>query len=144
MIAYDDAVATARSLIGTPYSELDCINLIKAIIRRSKGGIKNYTDAGTNALWKSYTSSGRYKHLIKRYYDINRAYVLDPHPCAGWLVFKERTTNSGYDVHHVGFFTADGTVIHSSSVKGKVVEEKFTVTSGWNCCAKHRYISSAD
>ena len=29
MVKTMDAIRTARSLIGTPYSELDCINLIK-------------------------------------------------------------------------------------------------------------------
>lgn len=29
MIQTSDAIATARALIGTPYSELYCINLIK-------------------------------------------------------------------------------------------------------------------
>ena len=33
MIKADDAIRVARSLIGTPYSELDCINLIKRVIR---------------------------------------------------------------------------------------------------------------
>lgn len=140
MITYDDALYTARRYIGTPYSDMDCINLIKAIIRKSRGGIRNYTDAGTNALWDSYEKSGRYKHLIVRYSNIDRASAFYPHPCAGWLVFKR----NGYDVHHVGFFTADNTVIHSSSVKGKVVEENFDVRNGWNCCGKHRYIIAVD
>ena len=32
MIKSSDAIRTARRLIGTPYSELDCINLIKKVI----------------------------------------------------------------------------------------------------------------
>ena len=35
MIKTQDAIATARALIGTPYSELDCINLIKRVIHSS-------------------------------------------------------------------------------------------------------------
>ena len=53
MIKAEDAIAVARSLIGTPYSEMDCINLIKRVIRTSPGGVSDYTTAGTNALWKS-------------------------------------------------------------------------------------------
>ena len=57
MIKAKDAIEKARSLIGTPYKELDCINLIKKVIRTSPGGVSNYTTAGTNTLWKSYDAS---------------------------------------------------------------------------------------
>jgi len=50
MIETSEAIRTARALIGTPYSELDCINLIKKVIRTAPGGDKNYTTAGTNDL----------------------------------------------------------------------------------------------
>lgn len=33
MIKTKDAISIARSLIGTPYSELDCINLIKKVTK---------------------------------------------------------------------------------------------------------------
>lgn len=38
MIKTQDAIDTARALIGTPYSELDCINLILNLMPISKGG----------------------------------------------------------------------------------------------------------
>lgn len=50
MIKAQDAISAARALIGTPYSELDCINLIKRVIRTAPGGVPLYTTAGTNAL----------------------------------------------------------------------------------------------
>lgn len=50
MIKAQDAISAARALIGTPYSELDCINLIKRVIRTAPGGVPWYTTAGTNAL----------------------------------------------------------------------------------------------
>ena len=43
MIKTSEAIRTARALIGTPYSELDCINLIKKVIRTAPGGDKRYT-----------------------------------------------------------------------------------------------------
>lgn len=55
MIRYEDAIRIGRSLMGTPYSELDCINLIKKVIRTAPGGVPKYTTAGTNSLWKSNT-----------------------------------------------------------------------------------------
>ena len=57
MIKTQDAIAAARGLIGTPYSELDCINLIKRVIRTSPGGAPGYTTAGTNTLWNSYNAT---------------------------------------------------------------------------------------
>ena len=53
MITARDAIETGRALLGTPYSELDCINFIKRIIRTAPGGVPGYTVAGTNSLWKS-------------------------------------------------------------------------------------------
>lgn len=53
---------------------------------------------------------------------------------AGMLAFKR----SGEDVHHVGLVTDEGTVIHSSSVKGKVVET--ALDCSWHLLAVHRYI----
>ena len=38
MIRNEDAIRAARALIGTPYSELDCIGLIVRVIRTSPGG----------------------------------------------------------------------------------------------------------
>ena len=66
MIKAQDAIRAARSLIGTPYSELDCINLIKRVIRTAPGGVPWYTTAGTNALWASYIASDKYRDIIWR------------------------------------------------------------------------------
>ena len=45
MISVNEAIRVVRGLIGTAYSELDCINLIKMVIRTSAGGDKHYTTA---------------------------------------------------------------------------------------------------
>lgn len=129
MIKADDAIRTARSLIGTPYSELDCINLIKRVIRTAPGGVPGYTTAGTNSLWKSYDMSAKYRDLTWRQEGIQGAR-------AGMLAFKR----SGEDVHHVGLVTGEGTVIHSSSAKGCVVETALDDT--WQLLAVHRYIEA--
>ena len=50
------------------------------------------------------------------------------------LAFKQ----DGADVHHVGLVTECGTVIHSSSVKGRVVETALDDT--WRLLAMHRDI----
>ena len=63
MIETSEAIRTARALIGTAYSELDCINLIKKVIRTAPGGDKNYTTAGTNDLWNSDSKSAKYRDL---------------------------------------------------------------------------------
>lgn len=127
MVKTMDAIRTARSLLGTPYSEIDCIGLIVRVIRTSPGGVGAYRTAGTNTLWRSAEASAKYCDLTWRQEGISGAQ-------AGMLAFKRR----GTDVHHVGLVTGDGTVIHSSSAAGKVVETKLDDT--WKLLAAHRYI----
>ena len=130
MITTRNAIATARGLLGTPYAEMDCINLIKAVIRRSPGGVPDYTTAGTNTLWNSYDAAPKYRDLIWRQESTEGAR-------AGMLAFKR----SGEDVHHVGLVTFDGTVVHSSSAQGMVVETP--LDGSWNLLGIHRYIEAA-
>ena len=158
MIKTQDAIRLARSMIGTPYSRVDCIGLIKWIIRQAPGCVPGYTTAGTNSLWKSYDMSAKYRDLTWRQEGIQGAR-------AGMLAFKR----SGEDVHHVGIVAerpqcgmqrggdresqgAEGdyanspgscrmTVIHSSSVKGEVVET--ALDGSWALLAIHRYIEAA-
>ena len=130
MIKAQDAISAARALIGTPYSELDCINLIKRVIRTAPGGVPWYTTAGTNALWASYISSDKYRDIIWRQEGIAGAR-------AGMLALKKH----GGDVHHVGLVTGEGTVIHSSSAAGRVVET--ALDESWHLLAQHRYIEVA-
>ena len=127
MVKTMDAIRTARSLLGTPYSEIDCIGLIVRVIRTSPGGVGAYRTAGTNTLWRSAKASAKYRDLTWRQEGIAGAR-------AGMLAFKRRSR----DVHHVGLVTGDGTVIHSSSAAGKVVETKLDDT--WQLLAVHRYI----
>ena len=131
MIKAKDAIKTARALMGTPYSEMDCIALIRAVIKRSSGGVSDYRCEGTNWLWRSIDNSGKYRHLVWRQESLDGA-------CEGMLAFKR----SGDDVHHVGIVTQDGTVIHSSSVQGRVVETALDGT--WHLLGKHRYIEIGD
>ena len=131
MIKAQDAIRVARSLIGTPYAELDCINLIKKVIRTAPGGVPGYTTAGTNTLWNSRNASAKYRDLTYTQEGITGAR-------AGMLAFKR----SGSNVHHVGLVTGEGTVIHSSSIKGCVVETE--LDSSWRLLAKHRYICTEE
>lgn len=130
-----DAIRIARGLIGTPYSELDCINLIKKVIRTAPGGDKTYTTAGTNALWDSFNMSAKYKDLTWRQAGLTGA-------LGGMLAFKA----DGEDVHHVGIVTDEGTVVHSSSTQGGrgVVETPLTAREGWTHLAVHRYIQTQE
>ena len=134
MIDTGEAIRTARGLLGTPYSELDCINLIKKVIRTASGGDKNYTTAGTNALWDSYDKTGKYRDLIWRQAGISGAK-------AGMLAFMGVGTG---DVSHTGLVTERGTVIHSSKSRGGVVETELTEKRGWNGLGKHRMIAVCD
>ena len=135
MIKAKDAIRTARSYIGTPYSEMDCIRLVVMVIRNSPGGVKDYRCQGTNWLWESINNSGKYRHLISREEGLSGAQ-------AGKLAFKRY----GEDAEdHVGIVTGDGTIIHSSSVDGRgVVETPLTRAEGWDLLGTHRYIEAAE
>ena len=130
MIQAEAAIRAAREMIGTAYSELDCINLIKKVIRTAPGGDKRYTTAGTNELWNSFDSAPKYRHLIWRQAGISGAK-------AGMLAFMGVGTG---DVNHTGLVTEQGTVIHSSKSRGGVVETALTAKAGWNGLGKHRMI----
>ena len=134
MIETSEAIRTARALIGTPYSELDCINLIKKVIRTAPGGDKNYTTAGTNDLWNSDSKSAKYRDLTAKQEGIFGAK-------AGMLAFMGVGTG---DVSHTGLVTERGTVIHSSKSRGCVVETELTEKRGWNGLGKHRMIAVQD
>lgn len=131
MIQAEAAIRAARGLIGTAYSELDCINLIKKVIRTCAGGDKRYTTAGTNELWNSFDSVPKYRHLIWRQAGISGAK-------AGMLAFMGVGTG---DVSHTGLVTERGTVIHSSKSRGGVVETALTAKAGWNGLGVHRMIA---
>ena len=130
MIQAEAAIRAAREMIGTAYSELDCINLIKKVIRTAPGGDKRYTTAGTNELWNSFDSVPKYRHLIWRQSGISGAKP-------GMLAFMGVGTG---DVNHTGLVTEQGTVIHSSKSRGGVVETALTAKAGWNGLGKHRMI----
>ena len=132
MIQAEEAIRAARALIGTAYSELDCINLIKKVIRTAPGGDKRYTTAGTNELWNSFDSAPKYRHLIWR-----KAGISDAK--AGMLAFMGVGTG---DVSHTGLVTEQGTVIHSSKSRGGVVETALTAKAGWNGLGAHRMIGA--
>ena len=131
MIETSEAIRTARALIGTPYSDLDCINLIKKVIRTATGGDKNYTTAGTNDLWNSDSKSAKYRDLTWKQVGVSGAKP-------GMLAFMGVGTG---DVNHTGLVTERGTVIHSSKSRGCVVETELTEKRGWNGLGKHRMIA---
>lgn len=134
MIQAEEAIRAARGLIGTSYETLDCINLIKKVIRTCAGGDKRYTTAGTNELWNSFDSVPKYRHLIWRQSGISGAKP-------GMLAFMGVGTS---DVSHTGLVTEQGTVIHSSKSRGGVVETALTAKAGWNGLGVHRMIEVAE
>lgn len=135
LIRAEDAIDTARKLIGTPYAQMDCISLIIQVIRRSPGGVIDYRCEGTNWLWDSEQNSGKYRHLVSRQEGISGAK-------AGMLAFKRYGLA---DEGHIGLVTGKGTVIHSSSAGGRgVVETPLTAAQGWDLLGKHRYIETGE
>ena len=136
MISAKDAIETARSLLGMPYGDatgqIDCINLIKYVIRKSPGGFPKYTTATTVSLWRSIDNAGRYKDVTWRKEGIDGA-------VAGMIAFKGKPRGDRQP-SHVGLVTDVGTVIHASSAKGMVVETPLTANEGWTLLAQVKQI----
>lgn len=119
------------SLIGQPYSQTDCIGVV-----RKAAGIRCQ---GTNWLWRSYTTRGKYQYLIERMERPPRLSELKN----GLLVFRIKWDQipKGYtdrpNCHHVGVIV-DGFVIQSNESAG--VNRKPYVIDEWDGCGWLRFI----
>ncbi|HEX5850881.1 MAG TPA: C40 family peptidase [Rubrobacter sp.] len=98
-------VDTASSYIGTPYGAygLDCSGFTSAV----------FADLGVSI---PDSPGGQY------------AYGVPSNAKAGDLVFFDE---GGYGISHVGIATGYGTVIHSSTYFGEVVESDMSYISGY-------------
>lgn len=101
----------ALTLIGQPYSVIDCIG----VVRRAAG----IACQGTNWLWRSYKNASKYKYLKERKLgQVDSESYID-----GLLVFKikEGQIPEGYDdkpnCYHVGVLY-DRNVIQSNPSTG--------------------------
>lgn len=142
MIKAKDAIETARSILGTPYSELDCINLIKKVIRIAPGGDPKFTTAHVPALWASGDDNvaAKYHYLTRRWENIAC-------PQLGLLAFKGKPLGFDHQPSHIGIVSkkdSQWTVIHSSSVYGKVVETPLTTKEGWTLLAEIKFIKPGE
>ena len=119
------------SLIGQPYSQTDCIGVV-----RKAAGIRCQ---GTNWLWRSYNTRGKYQYLIERMERPPRMSELKN----GMLVFRIKWEQipKGYsdrpNCHHVGV-VIDGFVIQSTESAG--VNRKPYVIDEWDGCGWLRFI----
>lgn len=108
-------VENVRELVGLPYAECDCKDVIcKAL------GIRM---SGTNWLWRSIGNSSKYRYLIYR----EEIPPLTDSLLIGDILFKIRSgCPDGYseqpDAYHVGVYIGDGCVIHSSPKTGVRVD----------------------
>lgn len=101
----------ALTLLGQPYSVIDCIG----VVRRAAG----IACQGTNWLWRSYKNAAKYKYLKDRKLgQVDSESYID-----GLLVFKikENQIPDGYDdkpnCYHVGVLY-EGNVIQSNPSTG--------------------------
>ena len=119
------------SLIGQPYSQTDCIGVV-----RKAAGIRCQ---GTNWLWRSYNNSEKYKYLIQRMERPPRMIEL----LNGLLVFRIKWDQipKGYsdrpNCHHVGVIV-DGFVIQSNESAG--VNRKPYIIDEWDGCGWLKFI----
>lgn len=119
------------SLIGQPYSQTDCIGVV-----RKAAGIRCQ---GTNWLWRSYLTKGKYQYLTQR---LERP-PLQHELKNGMLVFRIKWDQvpKGYsdrpNCHHVGV-VIDGNVIQSNESTG--VNRKPYSVNEWDGCGWLKFI----
>lgn len=111
-----------QALIGTPYSQCDC----KDVIARPLG----IRFAGTNWLWRSINNSSKYKYLVERL----QSPMLSEDMKAGDILFKIRGGipegyNDSPDAYHVAVYIGAGKIVHSSPSTG--VREDDYIYSAW-------------
>lgn len=125
----------ALTLIGQPYSVIDCIG----VVRRSAG----IACQGTNWLWRSYKNKSKYKYLKER----EEGKVTSESYIDGLLVFKIKNDEvpNGYsdkpNCYHVGVLY-DGNVIQSNPSTG-VYMSKFN-PSDWQGYGKLKQVDYID
>ena len=119
------------ALIGQPYSLTDCIGVV-----RKAAGIRCQ---GTNWLWRSYLSRGKYQYLTQRWEHPPRLGEFKN----GLLVFRIKWDQipKGYgdrpNCYHVGVIV-DGDVIQSNESTG--VNRKPYNISEWDGCGWLKFI----
>lgn len=115
----------AVDLIGRPYSEIDCIGVVRVAA--------NIRCQGTNWLWRSYKNSGKYKYLVER---MERPPLLNELR-NGLLVFRVNWNciPTGYNdtpnCYHVGVIYGEQ-VIQSQTKQG--VNIKPYDCNEWDAC----------
>lgn len=132
----DEFIANAEFLIGKPYSEIDCIGLVRASA--------HIRCQGTNWLWRSYNSRGKYQYLTAR---MERPPLTKSEMRKGLLLFRVKwgVVPKGYtdkpDCHHVGILTGTH-VIQSNSGTG--VYKELYDQHKWDACGWLKQITESD
>ena len=127
-------IANCYILLGKPYSEIDCIGVIRKAL--------NIRIEGSNWLFRSINNSPKYRYLVAR-----KPCSSDETPPPGAVVFKidESKTPNGYetgpDAYHCGVVDEDGYVIHSSPKTGvrKDVTSRWTDWDYWGLMKQVEY-----
>ena len=124
-----------RALIGTPYSECDC----KDVIARPLG----IRFSGTNWLWRSINNSSKYQYLVERLQTSMLSEDMKP----GDILFKIRGGipkgyNDSPDAYHVAVYIGAGKIVHSSPSTG--VRESDYIYSAWQGWGRMKHVEYAE
>lgn len=124
-------VKRVRALIGKPYSECDCKDVIAKAL-----GIRF---SGTNWLWRSAMNSRKYRYLSDRISCPIPACDLNP----GDILFKIREQiPSGYDdypdAYHVAVYIGDNRIVHSSPKTGVRADDY--IFGDWQGCGRMKQV----
>lgn len=130
-------IGGVQALIGTPYSQCDC----KDVIARPLG----IRFAGTNWLWRSINNSSKYQYLVERL----QSPMLSENMKPGDILFKIRGgIPEGYndtpDAYHVAVYIGAGKIIHSSPSTGVRGDDYiYRAWQGWGRMKQVEYLEKA-
>lgn len=129
-------INNARALLGMPYSQVDCIGVIRKALE--------IECQGTNWLYRSIENATKYRYLNERFVSEYREYLVP-----GMVLFKVDFNKipNGYidkpDAYHIGVYTENNTVIHSPGT-GKVVCEIPFNWLNWQAAGKMKQVDYSD
>lgn len=132
-----DFIEGVKALIGTPYSQCDC----KDVIARPLG----IRFAGTNWLWRSIKNSSKYRYLVSRV----QSPIITGDLKQGDILFKIRDgIPDGYDdspdAYHVAVYIGDGKIVHSSPSTGVRADDYiYGAWQGWGIMKQVEYREKA-
>jgi hypothetical protein len=115
----------AKTLVGTPYKELDCNEFVRKVFRKFGAELGDPSSGNAKSLYKK----GLAKKVDKDLSISAIAKLLNKGDCVFWA--SKNHPERWMNIHHVSIYDEDEYNFESSSDRGKVVRRKLWENSTW-------------